>query len=226
MWRSVRADVAAIRERDPACRSALEAWLCYPGLHALIIYRVAHRLHRARLLLLARLLSQLARWLTGVEIHPGARIGSGVFIDHGMGVVIGETAEVGDGVTLYQGVTLGGTGKERGKRHPTLGRDVLVGVGAKILGSVTVGDGSRIGAGAVVVSSVPPNCTVVGVPGRVVRQDGRRVATSDMRQVDLPDPVGAEVRALLRQVEALERRVAELEAELAAEGCCAARQEG
>ena len=223
MWRELRADVAAIRERDPACRSALEAWLCYPGLHALLTYRVAHRLHWARLFLAARILSQLARWLTGVEIHPGARIGSGVFIDHGMGVVIGETAEVGDGTTLYQGVTLGGTGKERGKRHPTLGRDVLVGVGAKVLGSVTVGDGSRIGAGAVVVSPVPPNCTVVGVPGRVVRQDGRRVADSGLRRVDLPDPVAAEVRALLRQVEALERRVAELESELAAEGCCATR---
>lgn len=215
MWRQLAADVAAIRERDPACRSALEAWLCYPGLHALLVYRLAHRLHRARLYLLARLLSQLARFFTGVEIHPGARIGSGFFIDHGMGVVIGETAEIGDGVTLYQGVTLGGTGKERGKRHPTLGNGVMVGVGAKILGNVTIGDNCRIGAGAVVVDSVPPNCTVVGIPGRVVRRDGRRVSpAAELAHADLPDPLGAEVQAALDRVRALEERVADLEAAL------------
>jgi len=213
VWRTILRDVAAIRERDPACRSLLEAWLCYPGLHALIVHRVAHRLYRRRWFLLARLLSQFARWWTGVEIHPGAEIGSGVFIDHGMGVVIGETAVVGDDVTLYQGVTLGGTGKERGKRHPTLGRGVMVGVGAKILGNVTIGDNCRIGAGAVVVASVPPNCTVVGVPGRIVRRDGRRVTPAhELEQTDLPDPVAAELQALVRRVEALEQRLRELEA--------------
>jgi serine O-acetyltransferase len=234
VWRELSADLAAIRERDPACRSALEAWLCYPGLHALLVHRVAHRLWRARLHLLARLLSQLARFFTGVEIHPGARIGQGFFIDHGMGVVIGETAEIGDGVTLYQGVTLGGTGKERGKRHPTLGNGVMVGVGAKILGNVTVGDNSRIGAGAVVVDSVPPNCTVVGIPGRVVRRDGRRVApAAELEHGDLPDPVAAEVRALTLRLRALERRVQELEEAVSrgpsasrAAACCGVRGEG
>ena len=221
MWAQLRADLAAIRERDPACRSAVEAWLCYPGLHALAVHRIAHRLHGARFYLIARLLSQAARLVTGVEIHPAARIGAGVFIDHGMGVVVGETAEIGDGVTLYQGVTLGGTGKDRGKRHPTIGRGVMVGVGAKVLGNVSVGDYSRIGAGAVVVSHVPPNCTVVGVPGRVVRRDGLRVVASDLASTDLPDPLGSELRVLLRRVQALEARVKELEAEQDGDCHCA-----
>ncbi len=213
----IRADVDAVLERDPACRSRLEAWLCYPGLHALIAYRFAHRLYRRRAFLLARLVSELARWLTGVEIHPGARIGRGVFIDHGTGVVIGETAEVGDDVTLYQGVTLGGTGKERGKRHPTVGRGVMLGVGAKVLGDIRIGEDSKIGAGAVVIESVPPHCTVVGVPGRIVRRAGRRVepASHDLEHADLPDPVEDEMTDVLVRCRSLEARLAELEARVA-----------
>lgn len=215
MLEGVRADLRAIRERDPACRGTLEAWLCYPGFHALLLHRAAHRIHRAGLPLLARVLSQLTRFLTGVEIHPAARVGSGVFIDHGMGVVIGETAEVGDGVTLYQGVTLGGTGKERGKRHPTLRPGVMVGVGAKVLGDIVVGENSKIGAGAVVVDPVPPNCTVVGIPGHVVRRDGRRVVPLHRgAHEDLPDPVADEVRRLSERCLALERRLQELERQL------------
>ncbi len=212
----IQADLAAVLERDPACRSRLEAWLCYPGFHALLGHRIAHALHRRHLLLLARVVSELARWLTGVEIHPGAKIGRGVFIDHGMGVVIGETAEIGDDVTLYQGVTLGGTGKERGKRHPTIGRGTMVGVGAKVLGNIVVGDDCKIGAAAVVVHSVPPKCTVVGIPGRIVRRNGRRVgpASHDLEHADLPDPVEDEISLLLRRCEALEARVRELESRL------------
>lgn len=217
MFATVREDVAAVLSRDPACRSRLEVWLTYPGFHALRFYHLAHFLWGLRLRLLARIVSELGRWFTGIEIHPAARIGRGVFIDHGMGVVIGETAEVGDDATLYQGVTLGGTGKERGKRHPTLGRGVMVGVGAKVLGAITIGDNCKIGAGAVVVSSVPPNCTVVGIPGRVVRREGQRVepASHDLRHADLPDPVEDEVSAAFRRLRALERRVQELEARLA-----------
>jgi serine O-acetyltransferase len=222
MFRGARADLRAVRERDPACRTALEAILCYPGFHALLLHRVARRVHRAGRPLLARVLSQVARWLTGVEIHPAARIGDGVFIDHGMGVVIGETAEVGDGVTLYQGVTLGGTGKERGKRHPTLRPGVMVGVGAKVLGDIVVGENSKIGAGAVVVDPVPPNCTVVGVPGHVVRRDGLRVvpAARDAAHEDLPDPVADEVQALRRRCAALEARLREIEERLAERARC------
>ncbi len=218
MIAELRADLAAVLERDPACRSRLEAWLCYPGFHALLLHRVAHALFRRRLRLLGRLLSEFSRWLTGVEIHPGARIGRGVFIDHGMGVVIGETAEIGDDVTLYQGVTLGGTGKERGKRHPTVGRGAMVGVGAKVLGNIVIGENCKIGAGAVVVHSVPPNCTVVGIPGRIVRRDGRRVgpASHDLEPADLPDPVDDELHLVLRKCEVLERRLRDLEDRLAA----------
>ncbi len=212
MGGSVRAHVDAVMARDPACRSRLEAWLCYPGLHALIMHRLAHRLHRGGLPLLARLLSELSRWFTGVEIHPGAQIGRGVFIDHGMGVVIGETASIGDNVTLYQGVTLGGTGKERGKRHPTIENDVMIGVGAKILGNITIGAHSKIGAGAVVLRSVPAHCTVVGVPGRIVRQAGKRTEIADdLEHGDLPDPVAIDLARMLQRCDALERRIAELE---------------
>jgi len=222
MFATIREDVAAVLSRDPACRSRLEVWLCYPGFHALRFYRLAHVLWGLELRLLARIVSEFGRWLTGIEIHPAARIGRGVFIDHGMGVVIGETAEVGDDATLYQGVTLGGTGKERGKRHPTLGRGVMVGVGAKVLGDITVGDNCKIGAGAVVVRSVPPNCTVVGIPGRVVRREGQRVgpASHDLEHADLPDPVEDEVTAAFRRLTTLEQRVRELEARLAERERC------
>ena len=207
-----QADLQAIRERDPACRSVLEAVLCYPGFHALTLHRVAHALERWRLHLLARMLSQFTRFWTGVEIHPAAKIGRGVFIDHGMGLVIGETAEVGDDVTLYQGVTLGGTGKERGKRHPTLRNGVMVGVGAKVLGNVVIGENSRIGAGAVVIHTVPANSTVVGVPGRVVRQNGRRIGLPgpNLQHGDLPDPLGREVGSLAARVAALEEELQRL----------------
>jgi serine O-acetyltransferase len=214
MLRGLRRDIEVIFDRDPACRSVLEA-LTYPGLHALWYHRVAHWLYRHRFRLLARYVSQVARARTGIEIHPGARIGPGLFIDHGMGVVIGETAEVGADVTLYQGVTLGGTGKERGKRHPTIGDGVVIGTGAKVLGAITVGDRCKIGAGAVVVRSVPPDCTVVGVPGRVVWRQGRRVAAGDLEHGDLPDPVADSLAALQRQVARLEERVADLQRLLA-----------
>ncbi|MFO7275350.1 MAG: serine O-acetyltransferase [Bacillota bacterium] len=216
MLERLREDVQVVFERDPAARSVLEVILCYPGLHALWLHRIAHWFYRRRLYLIARLISHFGRWLTGIEIHPGARIGRRCFIDHGMGVVIGETAEIGDDVTIYQGVTLGGTGKERGKRHPTLGNGVLVGVGAKVLGAITVGDNSRIGAGAVVVKPVPPNCTVVGIPGKVVIRDGRRVGI-DLNHGELPDPVSEAIQKLQHYVEELEQRVITLERELAAE---------
>lgn len=212
MRERIRANVDAVLSRDPACRSRWEAWLCYPGLHALLLHQVAHRLHHGGFPLLARLLSQFSRWITGVEIHPGAEIGRGVFIDHGMGVVIGETAVVGDNVTMYQGVTLGGTGKERGKRHPTVGNDVVIGVGAKILGNIVIGDHSKVGAGAVVLRSVPPHCTVVGVPGRVVRREGRRTdEAGDLEHGDLPDPVALDLARMVQRYEALEARIVELE---------------
>lgn len=189
--------------------------LAYPGLHAIWFHRIAHRLYRWRLYTLARLVSHISRFLTGIEIHPGAQIGRRFFIDHGMGVVIGETAVIGDDCTLYQGVTLGGTGKERGKRHPTLGNNVLVGVGAKVLGNIVIGDNSRIGAGAVVVKDVPPNCTVVGIPGRVVIRDGRRVDPLD--HGDLPDLVQEALAAMRRDINALAASVAELNRQYRAE---------
>lgn len=211
MLAEIRREIKAIQERDPAVKSILEVFLCYPGFHALLAHRLAHALYRRRLFTLARVISQISRFFTGIEIHPGARIGRGLFIDHGMGVVIGETAEIGDNVTMYQGVTLGGTGKEKGKRHPTIGNNVMISTGAKILGAITIGDGCRIGAGAVVVKSVPPNCTVVGVPGRIVVQDGRRVDGVDLEHGNLPDPVAEMLRCLQRNIENLELRVRELE---------------
>jgi len=208
----MREDIQAAFDHDPAARTTLEVILTYPGLHAIWAHRFAHWLWNHHLKLLGRLVSEFSRWMTGIEIHPGAEIGRGVFIDHGMGVVIGETAKVGDNVTLYQGVTLGGTGKERGKRHPTIENDVMIGVGAKILGNITIGAHSKVGAGAVVLHSVPPHCTVVGVPGRVVRQAGRRTETAaDLEHGDLPDPVAMELARLTERFRELERRVAELE---------------
>lgn len=208
----LREDIRAIFRNDPAARNIFEVML-YPGLHAIIIHRIAHRLWLSGTPFLPRLLSQIARFFTGIEIHPGATIGRGFFIDHGMGVVLGETTEVGDYVTLYQGVTLGGTGKQRGKRHPTLGNDIVVGVGAAVLGAITIGDGARIGGGAVVVKDVPPHSTAIGVPARIVAT--RDPETGTTRRVEqLPDPEGAMLKSLHDKVLELEGRIGELEGEL------------
>ena len=208
----LRADIRAVKERDPAARGTLEVLLLYSGLHAIMLHRPAYWLYNHKHFFLARWISQYAKFRTGVEIHPGATIGTGVFIDHGCGIVIGETAEVGDGCTLYQGVTLGGTGKDTGKRHPTLGKNVTVGSGAKVLGPFTIGDNSKIAAGAVVLKEIPPNATAVGVPAQVVKLDGVRV-TPDLDQIHMPDPVGMEFTALQKQLEALTERVGRLEEE-------------
>lgn len=203
------ADLALIRERDPAARSTLEILLCYPGFHALAMHRISHRLWRLNVPLLPRLMSQLARLLTGVEIHPGAQIGHGVFIDHGMGVVIGETSVIGDNCLLYQGVTLGGTGKQHGKRHPTLQNNVVVGAGAKVLGAITVGSNTRIGAGSVVLRDVDANSTVVGVPGRVVHQSGVRI--DPLAHSALPDAEARVIRNLMERIDQLETEVNRLQ---------------
>ncbi|MDI6843528.1 MAG: serine O-acetyltransferase [Anaerosomatales bacterium] len=207
MFERMRRDIEAIKERDPACTSTLSALTNYPGLWAVWWHRVAHRLHRAGLVWLARRISQVVRHYTGIEIHPGATIGDGFFIDHGMGVVIGETTIIGNNVTMYQGVTLGGTGKEHGKRHPTIQDNVVIGVGATVLGNITVGSHSKIGAGAVVIQDVPSNCTVVGVPGRIVVREGERVDAIDLHHEDLPDPVVEMFRTLQRRIERLEARL-------------------
>ncbi|MDI3328256.1 MAG: serine O-acetyltransferase [Alicyclobacillaceae bacterium] len=212
MFRRLREDIACVMERDPAARSALEVILTYSGLHAIWFHRIAHWLYLRKRYTLARMLSQFARFLTGIEIHPGARIGRRLFIDHGSGVVIGETAEIGDNVTIYQGVTLGGTGKEKGKRHPTIGNNVLISAGAKVLGSITVGDNSKIGAGSVVLKDVPPNSTVVGIPGRVVVQDGRRV--DDLDHGNLPDPVADLLRSMQQQIDELRCEIMRLKGEV------------
>jgi serine O-acetyltransferase len=208
MFAALRRDVRTVLERDPAARSALEVLLFYPGVHALAFHRVAHRLWHAGFTTVARGVSHVSRFLTGIEIHPAARLGPGLFIDHGMGVVIGETAEVGENVTLLQGVTLGGTSLRKEKRHPTLGNNVVVGAGAKVLGAFTIGDNSRIGAGSVVVREVPPNSVVVGVPGRVTYKDGQRVGDIDLNQIDLPDPTAKALEQLVERIRTLE---AELE---------------
>ena len=208
MLAELHRDIRAVRERDPAARSTLEVLLCYPGVHALAFHRIAHAIWRRGWTIPARFLSHVSRFLTGIEIHPAARIGPGLFIDHGMGVVIGETSEVGENVTLLQGVTLGGTSLKREKRHPTLGNNVVVGAGAKIIGGFKIGDGSRIGAGSVVVREVPPNSVVVGVPGRVTYRDGQRVAGGiDLDQTDLPDPVSKAIEQLVDRIRALEGEV-------------------
>jgi serine O-acetyltransferase len=202
---ALRRDIRAVLERDPAARSRLEVLCCYPGVHALAFHRLAHAIWGRGWTTLARFISHVARFLTGIEIHPAARLGPGLFIDHGMGVVIGETAEIGENVTLLQGVTLGGTSLRREKRHPTLGNDVVVGAGAKIIGGFTIGDGSRIGAGSVVVREVPPNCVVVGVPGRITYRDGQRVGGEiDLDQTDLPDPVSKAIEQLVDRIRSLE----------------------
>jgi len=202
--RSVREDVAAVFESDPAARSYLEVLVCYPGLHAVWGHHLSHWLWRHRMRFPARFVSQVARLLTGIEIHPGAEIGRRLFIDHGMGTVIGETAVLGDDVTLYQGVTLGGTGKEKGKRHPTLGNNISVGSGAKLLGNITIGDNCRVGAGSVVLRSVPANSTIVGVPGHIVLRDGKRVVITDPK--DIRDPLSDVIIKLAGEVHELRQR--------------------
>lgn len=202
-----RDEVRATFERDPAATSMIEVVLTYAGLHALIAYRIAHRLVLWQMPFFARVLSQCARQWTGIEIHPAARIGKGLFIDHGMGVVIGETTIIGDNVTLYQGVTLGGTGKERGKRHPTIGNNVVVGAGAKILGNISVGDNVRIGANAVVIRDVAQDSTVVGVPGRVVKQDGRSISTINLDHASLPDPLAQAMKRLEAEIHTIETAI-------------------
>ena len=205
-YRGIVAELESIRERDPAAASNLEIAALYSGFHAVAAYRIAHILHVKGYVLPARFISQTAKFITGIEIHPGATIGKGLFIDHGTGVVIGETAEIGDNCTLYQGVTLGGTGKDVGKRHPTLGNNVLVGAGAKILGPFTVGDNVKIAANAVVLSAVPANSTAVGIPARVVKQDGKKV-DCDLDQIHIPDPVSQELCRLRFRVEQLEKQL-------------------
>jgi len=206
-FQCIRRDWQACFERDPAARNWLEVLLCYPGFHAIFWHRLTHPLYRLGIPVLPRVMSQMTRFFTGIEIHPGAEIASGLFIDHGMGVVIGETAEVGRDCTLYQGVTLGGTSLQRGKRHPTLEDAVVCGAGAKIIGAIVIGARSKIAAGAVVVKSVGPDSTVVGVPGRVVMQDGKRVAEPIIPQVDMPDPEVEDIAALTARIDALEARI-------------------
>ena len=216
MFSGLRKNIRVVMERDPAARSALEVILCYPGFHAIIMHRLAHRFYRRRWFVTARLISHISRLLTGIEIHPGAKIGEGLFIDHGSGVVIGETAELGDNVTIYQGVTLGGTGKEKGKRHPTIGNNVVVSAGAKVLGAFTVGDNSKIGAGSVVLKAVPSDSTVVGVPGKVVARNGRKVEPQEDYEIDLrhdllPDPVAEMILCLQKKIDRLEKRIVQME---------------
>lgn len=208
LYKNMQAELSSIRERDPAADSNAEIALLYSGYHAVLAYRIAHILHVRGYKVAARMISQTAKFLTGIEIHPGATIGRGLFIDHGTGVVIGETAEIGDNCTLYQGVTLGGTGKDIGKRHPTLGNNVMVGAGAKILGPFKVGDNAKIAANAVVLSEVPSDSTAVGIPARIVK---RRNIKCDLDQVHIPDPVSQELCRLNLKIELLEKQIAEME---------------
>lgn len=218
MFSQLKADIDAVMHRDPAVKSRLEAALCYPGLHAIWLHRIAHKFYLKGWVLLPRLINTFSRFLTGIDIHPGAKLGPGLFIDHGMGLVIGETAELGKNVTLYQGVTLGGTGKEKGKRHPTIGDNVVVSSGAKVLGSFTVGSNSKIGSGSVVLKEVPPNSVVVGVPGRIVTMDGVKVAPSDFNDdlIDLnhdklPDPVAEYENILADYIVRMDERIEQIE---------------
>jgi serine O-acetyltransferase len=211
MFSRFRTEIQVVFDRDPAARSTLEVLLCYPGLKAIAAHRLSHWLWKREFKLLARVISQFFRFLTQIEIHPGAVIGEGFFIDHGSGVVIGETAEIGNNVTIFQGVTLGGTGNEKGKRHPTIGDNVVIGNGARILGSFLVGANSRVGAGAVVIEPVPANSTVVGNPGRIVKQNGRKVAMLD--HIHLPDPIAVVLDSMQKELDRLSSRVQTLEVE-------------
>lgn len=215
MLNRLQRDIQSIKERDPAATGLLDILLNYPGLHAIWVHRLTHKLYKRGNKTLARLLSQIARFFTQVEIHPGAVIGEGLFIDHGCGIVIGETTIIGDNVTIYQGVTLGGTGKETGKRHPTIGDDVMISSGAKILGNITIGSNVKIGAGSVVLKHVPSNATVVGIPGRVVRQDGQKVQNliTELDHGHLPDPIGDSLYELRKKIKSLEMRLAKYENE-------------
>ena len=209
MFKRLREDIRLIKERDPAARSSFEIWLLYSGLHAVRSYRRAHWFYKRRMYLVARWISEFSRFRTGIEIHPGAKIGRGLFIDHGTGVVIGETTEIGENCTIYQGVTLGGTGKDKGKRHPTIGNNVMIGAGAKILGPFKVGDNAKIAANAVVLNEVPANCTAVGVPANVVRINGKKVK-QDLDQIHMPDPVSQKLCQHMMRIEELEAQVKEL----------------
>ena len=211
MFRQIKRDIEAVFERDPAAKSVLEILFCYPGLHALIFHRIAHFFWRKKLLFLGRFISHIGRLLTGIEIHPGAKIGSGFFIDHGMGVVIGETAEIGDNCTLYHGVTLGGTSLKKEKRHPTLGNNVVVGAGAKLLGPFMVGDNSKIGANSVVINEVPPNSTVVGIPGKVMFKGEKKAEDKvDLNHHVLPDPQAKAFKCLVGKILEMEKEIAKL----------------
>lgn len=219
MFTQIKKDISVVFDRDPAARSVLEVLLCYPGLHAIWLYRISHYLFKRGWVLLPRMICYFNRLLTGVDVHPGATIGEGLFIDHATGVVIGETCIIGNNVTLYQGVTLGGTGKEKGKRHPTIGNNVVVASGAKVLGSFTVGDNSKIGAGSVVLRAVPPNSTVVGIPGKIVWHEGVKVGRPELDSIDLehdelPDPVAEMMNCMQRNILRLEARIGHLEKEL------------
>lgn len=215
---AILADLRAPLDRDPAARGWLDVVLSYPGFHALVAHRAVHALHRAGVPILPRWLANVARFFTQIEIHPGATIGKGIFIDHGSGVVIGETTEIGDGCTIYQGVTLGGTSLSHGKRHPTLGRNVVVGVNSSVLGAIVLGDNAKVGGGSVVVKDVPANATVVGVPARIVMQDGKPIrAVPERPQVHMPDPTTDAIARLQHQLAQLERRLAEVEQDEATE---------
>ncbi|MDI6782856.1 MAG: serine O-acetyltransferase [bacterium] len=212
MFKRMKDDINSIFERDPAAKNIFEVLLCYPGLHAVWLHRFSHWLYLKNCIICSRLISEFSRFITGIEIHPGAKIGNRFFIDHGTGVVIGETTEIGDDVLLYQGVTLGGTGKEKGKRHPTLLNNIVVGSGARILGNISIGNNVKVGAGSVVLKSVPDNCTVVGVPGKIVARDGKRLTPEEMlAHGDLPDPEWEHFEELQQKLDSLEKRVAELE---------------
>jgi serine O-acetyltransferase len=211
MWKTLKNDLDVVFDQDPAARNRLEVVFTYAGVHAVWSHRFAHWLWKKKMFFLSRVISQLSRFVTGIEIHPGAVVGERLFIDHGMGVVIGETCEIGDNVTIFQGVTLGGTGKEKGKRHPTIEDHVLIASGAKVLGSMTIGKHSRIGAGSVVLNEVPPNSTVVGIPGKVVVQDGVKINRNSLDHQNLPDPVADKIRSLEEEIEMLKERLPEQE---------------